>query len=132
MRKYIHIVYKAFKNMLNWTYYNNTRKTVQFMTALLISWLLLQPFNYFHSAVSLHNLTVNSLHLMFIVDCASTTYSSLGKGVVLLNNIMTTILEKHNLFFIKPYMFYIVIQNCIICVLNSIMWHLCQRPFWLS
>ncbi len=104
------------------------------LTTSLTSWLLLtSPFNSFHSAsVSLHKLTVNSMHLIFIVYCASTTYSSWGRGVVLLNNIMTTILKKHNLLYETLYMFYIVIQNCILCVLNAIGWHLCQRQFWLS
>ncbi len=56
------------------------------------------PFNSFHSvSVSIHNLTVNIMHLIFIVYCASTTYSSWGRGVVLVDNILTTILEKHNL-----------------------------------
>ncbi len=36
----------------------------------------------------------------------------------MLNNIMTTIPEKHNSLYYTQYMFYIEIQNCILCVLN--------------
>ncbi len=34
LRKYIHIVCKVFQNILNKTYYNHTRKPVQFIIAI--------------------------------------------------------------------------------------------------
>ncbi len=36
LRKYIHMVCKVFQNILNKTYYNHTRKTVQFRTATYV------------------------------------------------------------------------------------------------
>ncbi len=87
---YTHIVYKVSQNILNWIYYNHTRKIVQSMTASYVLdrdvtilrilhhlQALTLPFNSFHSAsVSLHKLTVYSMHLMFMIYCASTKYSS--------------------------------------------------------